>query len=330
MGFKGWNHVKITSDNAQNVDAVAPEIISASRSTDIPAFYADWFINRLQKGYVKWTNPFNNKPQYVSFCNTRLIVFWTKNPSPIIRHLDTLDKLGINFYFHFTLNDYEKEHFEKNVPSLKERIATFRKLSSKIGKEKVIWRFDPVIISKDISPEQILDRISFIGNQIHDYTNVLTISFISMYEKVKRNFRNASVNDITINADTVDTFCKGLNLLNERLKLRIVSCAEKWDLKKYGIDNGACIDPCLISRVFSNDSQLNKFLGSNNSIDLFGNSVFNNLKDPGQRSLCGCIASKDIGKYGTCPHLCLYCYANLTEKQVLSNVNNFRFTSDSL
>ncbi|MDO5577249.1 MAG: DUF1848 domain-containing protein, partial [Fibrobacter sp.] len=301
------------------------------RATDIPAFYADWFMNRLQKGYVKWTNPFNNKPQYISFRNTRLIVFWTKNPAPIIRHLDTLDKLGINFYFHFTLNDYEKEHFEKNVPSLKERISTFIELSSKIGKEKVLWRFDPVIMSKRISPEQILDRISFIGNQIHDYTNILTISFISMYEKVKRNFRNASVNDLTINSDTVDTFCKGLKLLNERLKLRIVSCAEKWDLKKYGIDNGACIDSGLISSVFGNDLQLNKFLGSNKPIDLFGSNAFNSdLKDPGQRPLCGCIASKDIGKYGTCPHLCLYCYANSTEKQVHNNVRNFKFTNDSL
>src|SRR5574344_905387 len=103
--------IKIVTEHGESVDALAPVIISASRSTDIPAFYAKWFLNRLAKGYCVWHNPFNKKPSYVSFQNTKVIVFWTKDPAPIIPYLDELDKRGLGYYFQVTLNDYEKEGF---------------------------------------------------------------------------------------------------------------------------------------------------------------------------------------------------------------------------
>ena len=126
---------KILIKNKQglHVEAIAPVIISASRSTDIPAFYAKWFFNRLAKGYCAWYNPFNQQKMYISFERCRVIVFWTKDPAPIIPYLPELDKMSIHYYFQVTLNDYVKEGFEPNVPSVEERVETFKQLSSLIG-----------------------------------------------------------------------------------------------------------------------------------------------------------------------------------------------------
>lgn len=124
-----------------------PIIVSASRSTDIPAFYAKWFINRLVAGYAVWYNPFNQQPMKISFEKTKVVVFQTKNTAPLIPYLHELDKRGIHYYFQFTLNDYEVENFEPNVPTFEERVETFKKLSSFIGKGRVIWRFDPIMIA---------------------------------------------------------------------------------------------------------------------------------------------------------------------------------------
>ena len=138
--------IRILTDNGKQVEASAPIIISASRSTDIPAFYAKWFFNRLAKGYCVWYNPFNQQPIYISFKNCRVIVFWTKNPKPILPYLHILDEMGIHYYFQVTLNDYVNEGFEPNIASVDERVDTFKQLSQKIGKERIIWRFDPLII----------------------------------------------------------------------------------------------------------------------------------------------------------------------------------------
>ena len=164
-------------------------IISASRSTDIPAFYAKWFFNRLAKGYCVWYNPFNQQPMYISFKNCKVVVFWTKNPAPIIPYLPELDKRGIHYYFQVTLNDYVKEGFEPNVPSLAKRVETFKKLSSLIGKERVIWRFDPMIVTPRLTPRMLLTKVWHIGNELKGYTNKLVFSFVDVkaYRKVQNN-----------------------------------------------------------------------------------------------------------------------------------------------
>lgn len=128
--------VIIVTDQGEKKEATTPVIISASRSTDIPAFYAKWFFNRLAKGYCVWYNPFNQQPMYISFKNCKVVVFWTKNPEPIIPYLPELDKCGIHYYFQVTLNDYEQEGFEPNVPSIKSRINTFINLSNLLAKKK--------------------------------------------------------------------------------------------------------------------------------------------------------------------------------------------------
>ena len=173
-----WKKITITTQDGSVHKAMGPEIVSASRSTDIPGCYAGWFIKRLKEGNLGWTNPFNQRPSYVSFANTRFIVFWTKEASPIIQHLHVLDDLDIGYYFQYTLNDYENEGFEPNISDLRTRIETFKDLSTLIGKERVIWRFDPIILSDTISPKEILARFERIGNEISAYTEKCVISFV--------------------------------------------------------------------------------------------------------------------------------------------------------
>ena len=134
-----WTKISRKIDDGTIVSMQAPLIISASRSTDIPAFYADWFFHRLQKGYSAWTNPFNGVKSYVSYKNTRFIVFWSKNPRPLLAYLNKLEDKGLNCYVQFTLNDYEADGLECNVRPLGERIETFHLLKERLGLGGVIF-----------------------------------------------------------------------------------------------------------------------------------------------------------------------------------------------
>ena len=126
MAARSWDRVEIRADDAGLIQAAAPVIVSASRRTDIPAFYAEWFVRRLRAGYVRWVNPFSGQAQYVSFARTRAVVFGSKNPQPLLPHLAELDRRGIGYYVQFTLNDYEAEGLEPGLPPLATRLATFR------------------------------------------------------------------------------------------------------------------------------------------------------------------------------------------------------------
>jgi hypothetical protein len=181
--------IHIITDSGEQVQAQAPIIVSASKSTDIPAFYAQWFISRLKVGYCVWYNTFNQQHIYVSFKNCKAIIFLAKNPKHLIPYLKELNDRDINYYFQYTLNDYEKEEFEPNIPILAKRIETFKSLSALIGKEKVIWRFDPLILTNEITPRELLTRIWRIGNELKGYTNKLVFSFVDVkaYRKVQNN-----------------------------------------------------------------------------------------------------------------------------------------------
>ncbi|HOM79979.1 MAG TPA: DUF1848 domain-containing protein [Candidatus Cloacimonas acidaminovorans] len=298
-----------------------PVIISASRATDIPAFYSDWLISRVKAGYLRWKNPFNGQFQDVSFAKTRLFVFWSKNPFPMLKKLSFFDEKGYNYYFQFTLNDYEQENWEKNLPSLQQRLNTFIELSELIGKQKVIWRFDPFILSDKLHPDELLKRIENIGDQLFPYTNRLVISFIDIeiYQKVKRNLNALPDNIQEIDTNTMHYFARELMRLNQKWNLKIATCAEKIDLQQYGIEHNRCIDDRLIIELFSADTELMNFLGyrPTDQTDFLTDQneksaySYKKLKDKGQRKFCGCIKSKDIGQYNTCPNGCVYCYANL-------------------
>lgn len=341
----------ITTMSNQVVEAATPVIVSASRSTDIPAFYAQWFINRLKEGYCAWYNPFNRQKMYVSFANCKVVVFWTKNPKPMMSFLSELDKRGIHYYFQVTLNDYVKENFEPNVPSLEERINTFKELSNLIGKEKVIWRFDPLVITSGITSDILVDRIKNIGEQLKGYTDKLVFSFIDV--KVYRKVQNNLVKDTNcFTKETIDSAelkdWQQIELVEKLVKLRtqwhnegwnitFATCAENIELEKYGIEHNRCIDGELMKRIFAEDKELLYYLhtGKMPERDLFGDippipENSKNLKDKGQRKICGCMESKDIGMYNTCPHLCVYCYANTSRKCVLDNIQKVNVDSESI
>lgn len=292
--------IPLIIDDETEVSAVVPVIISASRSTDIPAYYAGWFMNRLEKGYIRWINSFNpNLPYYVSFQKTRAIVFWSKNPSPMIPFLQTLDEKGFSYYFQYTLNNYGPENLEPGVPSLDDRIATFIQLSEQIGRERVLWRFDPVLLTPSLDVKTLLDRISYIGDRISPYTEKMIFSFIEMkYKKVQReasllHFRSLS-------SEEKHEFVSGIVRLNREWNLTLASCADETDYFP-DIGHNKCIDDVLFSRIAPTDRELIEYLKKAE-------------KDPGQRPACKCIRSKDIGQYDTCLHGCFYCYATDHEK----------------
>lgn len=343
--------ITIRTEACEIVDATAPVIISASRSTDIPAFYAKWFFNRLAKGYCTWYNPFNQQKMYISFKNCKVIVFWTKNPKPIIPYLHLLDEMDIHYYFQVTLNDYVKERFEPNVPSVDERVETFKQLSDMIGKEKVIWRFDPLIITPSIGPRELLTRIWNIGNKLKGYTNKLVFSFVDVktYRKVQNNFvketpfftkedvENAEAN-YTERIEIVQGLQKIRNAWhNQGWNIEMATCAEDIDLEEYGIKHNRCIDGELMKRIFAEDEELVYYLHTLKwpERDMFGNlppipQKVKKVKDTGQRKVCGCMVSKDIGMYNTCRHFCVYCYANTSKECVIKNAEKHNDDSESI
>jgi DNA repair photolyase len=305
---------QITLDDGRRADAQVPVIISASRATDIPAFYSDWLVNRIERGYVEWMNPFNGVPLYVSFRKTRLFVFWTKNPKPMFQNLDFFDNRKLNYYFQFTLNDYDDEGYEPGVPKVKDRIETFIRLSERLGKDRVIWRFDPLILTKKVSVKSLLAKVQHIGETLASYTEQFVFSFadIESYWKVAKNLAKAGIHAREFTLGEMHEFASGIQELNKNWNLKLGTCAEKVDLDTYGIEHNQCVDDWLLIRSFSHDPKLMAFLGY--EIDIFGNLVpvgkKRRLGDAGQRKACGCMISKDIGAYNTCPHLCVYCYAN--------------------
>ena len=345
------DRIFITTDFGERVEASAPVIISASRSTDIPAFYSKWFFNRLAKGYCAWYNPFNQKKMYISFDHCKVVVFWTKNPKPIIPYLHELDERGIHYYFQVTLNDYVKEGFEPCVSSVEERVETFKQLSRIVGADRVIWRFDPLIITQSLTPRMLLTKIWHIGNMLKGYTNKLVFSFVDVkaYRKVQSNlvketpfFSKNDVETAELNENQRQEVIDGLVKIRQAWKdqgwdVALATCAETFDYDSYGIEHNRCIDGELMERIFGDDKELVYYLhtGKLPEPNLFGEvpplpdkSV--NLKDKGQRKVCGCIVSKDIGMYNTCRHLCVYCYANTSKELVIKNASKHNDENESI
>lgn len=276
-------------------------------------------MERLRRGYVRWVNPFNQVPMLVSFAEARVIVFWSKNPKPMMRFLPELDATGINYYFQYTVNDYEGLPLEPHVPPLTERIDTFQSLSEKLGKKRVIWRFDPLLLTDDLTVDRLVERIARVAERLSPYTERLVFSFadIAVYRKVRSNLARENVNYRGFTSDLMADVAERLQALNRRWGLKLGTCAEGIDLDSYGIEHNRCIDDRLMIEVFGHDRKLMVFLGY--EPDLFGSAKRPSLKDKGQRKECGCITSKDIGMYDTCPHLCAYCYANSSRSTVLKN-----------
>lgn len=327
-----WETIDITTESGETVRAQAPVIVSASRATDIPAFYADWFFDRLEKGYSVWTNPFNGAKSYVSYARTRLVVFWSKNPRSLLPHLEKLREKGIRCYLHYTLNDYEAEGLERGIPPLDERIDTFLRLSELLGKELVIWRFDPLIRTDRIGVEELLRKAERIGDRLRGHTRKLVFSFadIRTYRSVQGNLRRNDIRWHEFDERQMLDTATGLAELNKKWGYTLATCGERIDLSQFGVRRNKCIDDELIVRQFADDPLLMDFLGVERD-GLFGPKtvVRKNAKDKGQRPFCGCIASKDIGEYDTCPHQCAYCYANRSDGKAAENYRLHRARPDA-
>jgi hypothetical protein len=309
MAFRGWERTTILTDSGVTVEAIAPVIVSASRATDIPAFHADWFMAQLRAGYVEWRNPFNaRQTQYVSFRKTRAVIFWSKNPAPFLPYLSEVEAMGFSYYFQFTLNDYGAEGLEPRVPPLDERLETFRRLADRIGPERVVWRFDPLVLTDRVTTEVLLERIDHLAGLLQGYTRRLVVSFVDIkrYRAVRRRLDRFGAGTREFTAEEMHFFAERLVALNAAWGLELAACAEKGELE--GIAKSRCVDGHLLASCFGNDAELMNFLGGGS---LFPGDapVSSLLKHRGQRKACGCIVSKDIGMYGTCRHGCLYCYA---------------------
>ncbi len=272
-------------------------IISASRRTDIPAFYSDWFYNRIKEGFVYVRNPINkNHISKVSLLPEHVdcFVFWTKNPKPFIDRLSELS--DYKYYFQFTINSYSTD-LEPNVPKKNEIINTFIELSKMIGKEKVIWRYDPILLSEKYTIEYHLKYFDSIAERLNPYTEKCVISFIDLYKKCKRNLSGTTVREIP--ETDMKYLSKGLKRITNKYNLSLETCAENIELTSLGINHNRCIDNVLIERILKRKIHASK--------------------DKNQRNECGCIESVDIGAYNTCKHECLYCYANFNHQVVIDN-----------
>jgi DNA repair photolyase len=295
-------------------------IVSASRRTDIPAFFGDWFISRLKEGFIDTVNPFNSNQvsRYNLLPNEiEAIVFWTKNPKPFLKHIDYLKNRGFHFYFQYTLNDYPLS-FEPFLPSISERIQSFKTLSDLVGKDRVLWRFDPIIISNKTPAEYIVERIKYLAGELQGRVESLTISFMDYYGKVTNRLRQLSkdkglqFSDITSSSEipALKELSNSITKIAHEHNMEVVSCAEKIDLDDIGIKHGHCIDASLISRLFGISCPYKK--------------------DKNQRAECLCSESIDIGAYNTCKHECVYCYANYSHSAIEGNLRKHSDSSTSI
>lgn len=273
-------------------------ILSVSRRTDIPAFYSEWFFNRIKEGYVLVRNPMNyNQVSKVSLDPNLIdcIVFWTKDPLNILKRLDELQ--AYNYYFQITLTPYNKK-IERNIRDKDEVVKSFKELSGKIGKEKVIWRYDPIILSNNITIDYHLEKFEKFAQNLSRYTELCIISFLDLYKKTERNMK--LLQPLQISKEDMFLIGEEFTKIAKKYDIRIETCSEEIDLSHFNIASSKCIDDNLISRIVG--QQLN--IG----------------KDKNQREACGCVTSIDIGAYNTCKHGCIYCYANFSARSVNNNI----------
>ncbi len=275
-------------------------IISATRRTDIPSFYGKWFINRLKEGYVLIQNPYNNErysKAYLTPSDVDIIIFWTKNPIPFLKYLPEIDRMGYSYYFEFTLTPYGKET-ESNLPDKEVLIDTFISLAEKLGKHRMVWRYDPVIIDELYTIDYHKERFSYMASRLKGSMERCVISFVDSYKNVMRRMGKDPAYLMT--EQNIHKLAKIFSDISSENGFEIYTCSEKIDLLKYQIKHGACIDKNIIQKVL-------------------GYSIAD-VKDKNQRPECLCLESIDIGTYNCCGNGCSYCYALQNEKTAFSNM----------
>lgn len=273
-------------------------IISTSRRTDLPAFYTEWLCNRFKEEYVLVRNPMNiHQVGRISLSPDVVdgIVFWTKNPVPMLDHLADIEKY--TYYFQITLTAYGRD-VEPNIPSKNDVIIPgIQRLSKTIGREKIIWRYDPIFFNDRYSLDYHCRYFRVLASHLGDHTEKCTVSFLDMYKNTEKNVRPLNIHATTpeMQYETI----KRLSEIASEYGIYIDTCAEKMDFGKLNVPHACCIDKERLERI--------------------GKYKLNIGKDQTQRAECGCAASIDIGAYNTCEHGCLYCYANYSKNTVKRN-----------
>ncbi len=271
-------------------------IINTGQRTDIPAFYSEWFVNRLKAGFVLVRNPYN--PASVTRYRLTpdvvdLIGFCTKNPAPMLPHLDLLRPFGQ--YWYVTITPYGKD-IEPRVPGKLQVLDSFKRLSDSVGIRRVGWRYDPVFISRDWPPERHLRAFEYMAKELSGYTRTAVISFIDLYEKTKRNFpevRSVSPEDRLF-------LGKAMTETGRQYGMTVRPCGEGDELAQFGADCSGCM-----------------------TVSMYEQALQQRLKVPRlqpARKECACYLGGDIGAYNTCGHLCRYCYANYDAGTVKANM----------
>lgn len=281
-------------------------IINLGSRTDIPAFYSEWFFNRIKEGYVQVRNPYYENqvteyqldPEVVD-----LLVFVSKNPAPMLARLDEIK--DFNQYWQVTITAYGKD-IEENVPAKEKVINSFKKLSRIVGIKKIAWRYDPIFISEKYSLKKHIETFEKMAAELADYTNVSIISFIDLYEKTKKNFPEVK----EVRKEERHLIGKEFTRIGNKYNIKIKTCAEGDELAKYGIDCSGCLTQSV-----------------------FEKAIGENLKVPNKlkvRKECDCLLGNDIGAYNTCGHGCKYCYANYSQKLVKENMKRHDVNSPFL
>ncbi|MCX6565744.1 MAG: DUF1848 domain-containing protein [Candidatus Aminicenantes bacterium] len=269
-------------------------IISASRRTDIPAYFAGEFMAGIRAGFIDVPHPRDpHKTSRVLLSpeNVEAIVFWTRDPRPLLPHFRELDDRGYFFYFQCTLLD-GPPCFDPEGPRGKEAIAAFRELAGTIGPDRVVWRYDPIVLSGRTGPAYHREKFEALADALTGATKRVMISLVDFYRSVVPRLRLLEKKDIVVRPPAPEDLEELIPALVETAAahgLEISSCAEEIDLAAWGVRPGKCIDDELLSRLLGRRLRVRK--------------------DPRQRKACGCVESRDIGVYGTCRRGCVYCYA---------------------
>lgn len=271
-------------------------IINTGCRTDIPAFYSKWLMNRIREGYVLVRNPYY-KSQVTKYSLSPNLVdclaFCTKNPEPMLQYLDELDKY--KQYWFVTITPYGKD-IEPVVPNKEKVIESFKKLSEHVGVDSIGWRYDPIFIGNGFDVKKHIESFEKNAKQLKGYTNNCTISFLDLYEKVKRNAPD-------IRPPTKEEqieLAKAFSRIGKINNMTIHSCCEKTYLSEYGLKCNGCMSQEIIEKAI--------------------NSLLNPPKRKNLREDCNCLMGNDIGAYDTCGHLCKYCYANANKGLVIENM----------
>jgi hypothetical protein len=273
-------------------------IISASRRTDIPAYYSDWFFERLRAGRAIARNPFNPKQGRVVPLDAGEVggfVFWSKNPQPMIGRLHRLG--GYPYYFQYTLNAYGSEI--EPAPPLDARLETLRRLSGLIGPKRVVWRYDPILLNETYTESWHADAFCRLAAALGGHVGRVVISFLDIYGSIAKILRKYGIE--AVGEEQMRSVASAIAPIALSAGMKIEACAESADLSPYGITRGRCIDADLLGEIAA-------------GCGLSGHVKAPAPKDRNQRPECGCARSVDIGAYGTCRCGCIYCYARYLKR----------------